>query len=902
MSERAIFTEALDWETPEDRAAYLDAACAGDPALRARVEALLRSHEQAGEFPGKLAPQRLAEELAARGPDDTRTGPGDAGAAGGLDFLDPPDKPGSIGRLGHYEVREVVGRGGMGVVLRAFDEQLHRVVAIKVMAPQLATSATARRRFVREARAQAAVAHDHVVTIHAVDESGPLPYIVMQFVAGQSLQDRLDRAGPLQLYEVLRIGMQAASGLAAAHAQGLVHRDVKPANILLENGVERVKLTDFGLARAADDASLTQSGLIAGTPQYMSPEQAEGRPVDHRSDLFSLGSVLYAACAGRPPFRAGTSMGVLKRVCEESPTPIRQVNPETPDWLAELIGRLHAKDPVGRFQSAAEVAELLGRHLAHVQHPPAVPLPAAANAAERTPAPARPPRRGRRWAAAACVLVAVLAALGSAEATGVTKVRATVIRIFTPDGVVVVETDDPAVRVTFEGDGGLVITGAGLEEIRLRPGSYRVQADRDGKPVPLDKNLVEVTRGGRKIVKVKLETPTTPASAKAAKRAFVLLDGKGIAERKFDTLAGAIQGASDGDTIEVRGNGPFASEPISIGRTPLTIRAGAGFRPVIKEGSKGIERVPLLATNAPLVLEGLHFQADFPEGQHRPFQTNTAPLRAANCRFDGGIWMTQPPVCVFRNCQFHIGHGSSACCAQQINSGARIQFENCLSWCNGHAIHLFYAIDATDDVSIQIRRSTFASKSAPLALSLNCAKPAGMDGPKAMKPLRLEVSRSVFDSSGILAFGQLQGFTKKAGVLPPAEADAMLLRLIEWRGEWNLFAAGSNSVHWYVNFMAQPPRGPKGLDEWKKFSGSREADSRDGRARFHGGSLLARAKLEQLTPDDFRLRPDSAGYRDGPGGKDLGADVDLVGPGEAYERWKKTPDYRQWLKDTNPVK
>src|SRR5262249_21141076 len=155
------------------------------------------------------------------------------------------------GRLGHYDVLEVVGRGGMGVVLRAFDEKLHRVAAIKVMAAQLATSATARRRFGREAQAQAAVSHDHVVAIHAVEEADGLPYLVMQYVAGASLQERLDRGGPLELHEILRIAMQTAAGLAAAHAQGLIHRDVKPANILLENGVERVKLTDFGLARAA---------------------------------------------------------------------------------------------------------------------------------------------------------------------------------------------------------------------------------------------------------------------------------------------------------------------------------------------------------------------------------------------------------------------------------------------------------------------------------------------------------------------------------------------------------------------------------------------------------------------------------------------------------------------------
>src|SRR5262249_42456348 len=154
---------------------------------------------------------------------------------------------------------------------------------------------------------------------------------------------KLDRTGQLPLNEILRIGLQIATGLAAAHRQGLVHRDVKPSNILLENGVERVKITDFGLARAGDDASLTQSGVVAGTPMYMSPEQADALPVDFHSDLFSLGSVLYAMCTGHAPFRAPTIMAVLKRVCEATPRPVREINPELPAWLGDLVARLHAK-------------------------------------------------------------------------------------------------------------------------------------------------------------------------------------------------------------------------------------------------------------------------------------------------------------------------------------------------------------------------------------------------------------------------------------------------------------------------------------------------------------------------------------------------------------------------------
>ena len=292
-----------------------------------------------------------------------------------LDFLEPSDSPGSLGRLGPYEVSEVVGKGGMGVVFKAFDPALHRIVAIKVLAPYLAGNSQARKRFIREAQAIAAVSHDHVITIHAIDESAEQPKIVMQYISGRSLQEKLDAEGSLDVKEVLRIGMQTASGLAAAHAQGLVHRDVKPSNILLENGIQRVRLTDFGLARAVDDASLTQSGVIAGTPQYMAPEQANGDAVDHRADLFSLGSVLYAMCVGHSPFRASTTMGVLKRVCHDNPRPIQELNPDIPHWLCEIIAKLLSKDPAARFQTARQVTEILEKWLAYVQQPMVAPRP-----------------------------------------------------------------------------------------------------------------------------------------------------------------------------------------------------------------------------------------------------------------------------------------------------------------------------------------------------------------------------------------------------------------------------------------------------------------------------------------------------------------------------------------------
>ncbi len=366
MTERDIFLAVLDLPDPAARAAYLDAACGGDAARRARVEGLLRSHEAAGSFlaapavaqpePDRGATRTLGPDPAA---DPTPTGGAPPADDEALTFLAPPGRTDSLGRLGHYEVLEVLGRGGFGIVFRAFDEVLQRVVAVKVLAPAMAATSPARKRFLREARSSAQVRHENVVQVYAVEEQ-PLPYLVMEFIPGETLQQRLDRTGPLDVPEVLRIGRQVAEGLAAAHAQGLIHRDIKPANVLIEGGPQgRVKLTDFGLARAADDASISQSGIVAGTPMYMAPEQARGETLDHRADLFSLGSVLYTMLTGHPPFRAGGTLAVLKRVCEDDPRPIREVIPEVPDWLCRIVEKLHAKDPAGRFQSARDVADVL---------------------------------------------------------------------------------------------------------------------------------------------------------------------------------------------------------------------------------------------------------------------------------------------------------------------------------------------------------------------------------------------------------------------------------------------------------------------------------------------------------------------------------------------------------------
>jgi serine/threonine protein kinase/formylglycine-generating enzyme required for sulfatase activity len=399
---QSLFQAASAVDESAERTALLDRECGDDADLRQKVESLLRANDNLAPILRHADPDITHCIHAGRSDDEEAV----------LVYLTPSGQPGSLGRLGHYEVQSVLGRGGFGVVLKAFDDVLHRTVAIKMMAPSMAATSPARRRFLREARGAAAVRHENVVQVYAVEEQ-PIPHLVMQFVPGNTLQQILDERGPLETAGVLRIGVQVARGLAAAHETGLVHRDVKPANVLVEDGPEmRATLTDFGLARAADDASLTQSGVVAGTPLFMSPEQARGEEIDHRTDLFSLGSMLYMMASGRPPFRAATTIAVLQRVNDETPRSIRDIIPEVPQWLCDIIAKLHSKDPAERFQSAREVADVLADCEAQLRR--------HGKLVDRSHIPARRTAALRRshWLAPAA-LAAIFALLALCEVTGI---------------------------------------------------------------------------------------------------------------------------------------------------------------------------------------------------------------------------------------------------------------------------------------------------------------------------------------------------------------------------------------------------------------------------------------------------------------------------------------------------
>ncbi|WP_417386496.1 protein kinase domain-containing protein [Gimesia sp.] len=450
MNERELFLAALAIEDPEAREEYLEAASVDHPELCTRVKALLAAHEKESQFLNTPVARQISPPSKKR-PAPTTVHAEDSSdaqhAEDGSDplddaiktiiqdeltatdpilpgYLEPSTRPDSLGRLGHYEILELIGKGAFGTVLKGFDEKLHRTVAIKVLAPEMAATSPARKRFLREARTSAAVRHDNVVSIFAV-ENEPTPYLVMEYIPGETLQERLDGQGPLDLIDVLLIGKQIADGLVAAHEQQLIHRDIKPGNILLKSGVNtHVKITDFGLARTADDASMTQSGTIAGTPLYMAPEQALGQKLDQRADLFSLGSVLYQMVSGRPPFRAPTTVAVLKRVAEETARPIQEIIPEAPGWLCRLIENLHAKDPDDRYDSAAKVSELLTYCLNEVQagRVPVIDDPEGTQAysAQVSPAAEVQTKTKQNWFYAG-IPILLLVALGFSELTGMTS-------------------------------------------------------------------------------------------------------------------------------------------------------------------------------------------------------------------------------------------------------------------------------------------------------------------------------------------------------------------------------------------------------------------------------------------------------------------------------------------------
>jgi serine/threonine protein kinase/WD40 repeat protein len=459
------------------------------------------------------------------------------------DFLAPAQDATEIGRLGGYRILKVLGAGGMGVVFHAEDLQLKRSVALKTMKPSAHTNAAARQRFLREARAAAAIEHDHIVTIHQVGEDRGVPFLAMQLLQGETLEQRLQRDGKLRSDEALRIGREIAAGLAAAHERGLIHRDIKPANIFLVSGgvvsgewsdqhsslitdhSPKVKILDFGLARsAADDAQLTKSGTILGTPSYMAPEQARGEKVDPLCDLFSLGCVLYRMTTGELPFKGATTMNILTALALDNPKPPPEINPDVPRSLSDFIMQLLAKNPAERPSSARAVVRALegmeraavtAKRDAETRGLPdtvrshteargqgdAGPMVVAGSPPRRV---AASPRRRLVMAIAAVLLVALgpLAYLFGP----------TVVRIVTNKGELVIENENGDVAVTVK-QGGIVLHDRVRDrKFELAAGDGEIEVFEAASGLHLFTKKFTLTRNGKVTVNVRLEVAKAPAA------------------------------------------------------------------------------------------------------------------------------------------------------------------------------------------------------------------------------------------------------------------------------------------------------------------------------------------------------------------------------------------------------
>jgi hypothetical protein len=466
--------------------------------------------------------------------------PPDAGAR--FDFLAPPQAPEESGRLGPYAILGLLGAGGMGMVFRAADPQLSRQVAIKVILPQHAARPQARERFLREARAVAAVEHLHVVPIFHVGEDHGLPYLVMPLLKGESLAQSLKRDPRPPLLEVVRIGREVAEGLAAAHAQHLIHRDIKPGNIWLEGAGRWVRLLDFGLARPDESAGvveepLTATGQCVGTPVYMSPEQARGEHVTAASDLFSLGVVLYEMATGVIPFAGSTTMAVLTALATKHPDPPTRFAPDLPPALSALIVQLLVKDPSQRPSSAQAVVDTLRQietTLLPATQPATSPTTAgpASAVVTMTAAVSRPPRRR----VLAWCIVGVVVLLGAGF-------LAQQIGIATPKGTLMIDADDPNVEIVVKKNGAVIRDRTRDREIVLDVGDYTIELSEKRDEFKLSTDRVSITRDGKETVKVWLEKPPPeplPVDLQRKVLEWVLQQGGGNARVRLNSGAETV--------------------------------------------------------------------------------------------------------------------------------------------------------------------------------------------------------------------------------------------------------------------------------------------------------------------------------------------------------------------------
>ena len=433
-------------------------------------------------------------------------------AAEVLRCLEPGDNQ-TLGAIGDYDLGRLIGTGSSGVVFQATDRTLHRTVALKVLRPSLGEMA--RQRFISEARSAAAIEHPNVVTIYQVGQSDRLAFMAMQWIPGQSLEQHLAAGSLFEETEIRQIARQIAAGLQAAHERQIIHRDIKPANIWLTEQDRSVKILDFGLARISDDdPGLTATGMLAGTPNFMSPEQSKGLELDGRSDLFSLGCLMYRLITGRLPFGAATVLATLQAIQNDRPPSVQSLQPTCGDDLTDITMALLEKQPANRPESAAQLVEILDNERAHwpvqINRYSAKPPTDDSVAKPRQPTNAAANGNFFRW-------IFATIALGMLGFGGF-LFGPQIIRVATDQGEVVIEANDPDVEVEILKDNQVirVVDTKTNQSFNIRSGSYEIRAKANSTSSEADQSVAfDVTpqrlimkRGQQQIVTV---TKTTKA-------------------------------------------------------------------------------------------------------------------------------------------------------------------------------------------------------------------------------------------------------------------------------------------------------------------------------------------------------------------------------------------------------
>ncbi len=750
-------------------------------------------------------------------------------------LLTASERPDVLGLIDSFEVSEVLGQGGMGVVFKARDPTLRRLTAIKVLSPYLLADQTSRQRFLREARAAAAVNHPNAVTIYSVhdpadDSQNPThmrcPYLVMEFVDGPSLHRRIARNNPMSVEDVLRVASHVVSALAAFHSRGLVHRDVKPANILLDAKTGRAKLTDFGLTRGPDDVSLTKTGIVVGTPAFMSPEQAFGKAIDHRSDLFSLGSVMFAMLAGRAPFRDQDTVQTLLRLRSGPPPSIATIRDDLPPALVRLIDRLHAVEPQSRPQTATEVlAELRRlRGLTADSAPmPSLKMPILPKSDEP-----KPPDESN----------------GKAELHRLTRRQKTAVLLLAAIGL------------------SLIVWVVGA----VKQNSMRGSGAND------------------------FSVPTSPSTAVASQPLpFVLLHEDGSSGESAASLPAAIKlaTASKRTHIRIRGDGPFLVEPITLRGRRLWIEAADRVRPVLIFNSSLDSEAAMIDTDESLTLTGIELQA----GDLAKPTENAPPLLRADgpeldlafCCVRGTsttatlVRSTSPRVSIRHSAMFS---GSTSALSWTAGANGSLTLDNNV-WAGFGAVLVESPSPPPLDANIELTDNTFVSQF-PVQVHFGKRQEAN---PFDRRKLRFTVERNQFRAlQSVIAVAW-----SASPMTMPKRPEQMLPLVIQWdRDIDNLYSLNTNA-NWIshrspdTNWSAMS-QSPRDLPIWKNFWNNRSTStSRTTSLDFSRAGLIDGSESQRLnlSAEDFRV-PQIGRMSNPPG-----ADLNQLGPGPAHDAWSR---------------